>query len=118
MLRLTSFTAATLPNTLLMSFRTTCAMRSGALRPATMRCSTLHGAGQAGHVVLDEERIGDRHRDRSEQRAGHQLAPEEDVAADQLRGDPDRHRLLLGGGDEHERVDELVPRQREGEDAG
>ena len=69
-------------------------------------------------VVLDEERVDDRHRDRAQQRARHQRPPEEHVAADQLGGDADRHRLLLGRGQEHQRVDELVPRQREGEDAG
>src|SRR6185295_12170159 len=77
----------------------------------------LHGAGQAGDVVLDEERIDDRDRDGAEQRPRHELAPEVDVAADQLRDDAHRDRLLLRRGEEHERVDELVPGQGEREDA-
>src|SRR5881296_751679 len=47
--------------------------------------STLHRAGrQTGHVVLHEERVDDRDRHRAEQRRRHELAPVEDVAADQL----------------------------------
>src|ERR1044072_6010541 len=57
---------------------------------------SLHGAGQARHVMFDEERVDDRHRDRAQQGARHQRSPEEDVAANQLRGDADRHRLLVG----------------------
>jgi integrase len=41
--------------------------------------------------VLHEERIDQRHRDRPEQRTCHQLAPVEDVAADQFGDDADRH---------------------------
>src|SRR5690349_12388398 len=48
--------------------------------------SPFHGAGDAGDVVLDEEGIDQRHRDRAQERPRHQRAPEEDVAADQLRG--------------------------------
>src|SRR5262245_3384466 len=102
--RSTSFTAWKPLSYFLFSARIeTCAMRL-----------PLHRAGEAGDVVLDEERVdqGDRHG--AEQRAGHQLAPEEDIAADQLRDHAHRHRLLIGRGHEHERVDELVPRQREG----
>src|ERR1044071_2590855 len=48
-------------------------------------CSlTFNRAGEAGDVVLDEERIDDRDRDGAEQRAGHQLSPDEDVGADEL----------------------------------
>jgi hypothetical protein len=67
--------------------------------------------------VLDEERVHDRHRHRADQRAGHQRSPEEDIAADQLRHHAHRHGLLLGRGEEHQRIDELVPGEREGEDA-
>src|SRR5713226_2010943 len=77
----------------------------------------FHGAGETGHVVLDEESVHERDRDRAEERARHQRPPVEDVAADQLRDHADGHRLLLRRGQEHERVDELVPRQREREDA-
>src|SRR5947208_1286778 len=84
----------------------------------TRAISTLHAAGHSGDIVLDEERIDDGDRNRADQRAGHERPPEEDVAADQLRDHAHRHRLLLGRGEEHQRVDELVPGQREGEDAG
>src|SRR6185437_1200788 len=105
--RLTSFTACTSSYFVLRPRMRTCAI-----------ASAFHRAGEPGDVMLDEEGIDQRHRDRAEQRAGHQRAPEEDVAADELGGDADRHGLLLGRGEEDERVDELVPRQGEGEDAG
>src|SRR5665213_220022 len=79
---------------------------------------SLYRPGDAGDVILDKERIDERDRDRAQQRTGHQLAPEEHVAAHQFRGDPDRHGLLLGRGEEDQRVDELVPRQGEGENPG
>src|SRR6266446_10080196 len=78
----------------------------------------LHGAGQARHVVLDEEGIHDGDGDGAQQGPGHELAPEVDVTADQLRDHTDRHRFLLGRGEKDERVDELVPGQGEREDAG
>src|ERR1700682_130344 len=80
--------------------------------------SSLHGTGETGDVILDEERVDHGHRDRAEQRARHQRTPEEHVAADQLGGDADRNGLLLRRGQEHQRVDEFVPRQREGENTG
>src|ERR1700694_4688336 len=80
--------------------------------------SSLHGTGEAGDVMLDEKRVDDGQRDRAEQRARHQRPPKEHVAADQLRGDADRNGLLLRRRKEYQRVDELVPRQREGENAG
>src|SRR4051812_37586846 len=104
--RLTFFTTWLPSKNLFRSFRRTRAI------------SSLNAPGHAGHIVLDEERIDDRHRDRADQCAGHQRAPEEDVAADELGGDADGHGLLLGRGEEDERIDELVPREREGEDAG
>src|SRR5215472_11216060 len=69
--RLTSLTTWVSSNFLFRFRMTTCAM------PPPPRPSSLHGAGQAGDVVLDEERIDQRHRDRAEQRPGHQRAPEE-----------------------------------------
>src|ERR1043166_1261963 len=79
----------------------------------------LHGAGgQAGDVVVHEEGIDDGDRHRAEQRAGHELAPVEDVAADQLGDDADRHRAHVALGQEDQRVEELVLRQREREDPG
>src|SRR5690606_18124433 len=87
------------------------------LTVAIVRLS-LDRACEAGNVMFDEERVGDRHWDRAEQRARHQRSPEEDIATYEFGNDADGHRLLLGAREEHERVDELVPREREGEDAG
>src|SRR6185503_7014525 len=54
--RFTSFTACTSPYFLFALRMTTCDMKS-----------TLYRAGQAGHVVLDEERIRNGDRNRAEQ---------------------------------------------------
>src|ERR1700730_17814077 len=105
--RFTSLTACT-SSYILFKFR----IRTRAI------ASSLHGTGETGDVILDEERVDHRHRDRAEQRARHQRPPKEHVAADQLGGDADRNGLLLRRGQEHQGVDELVPRQREAEDAG
>src|SRR5688572_14301637 len=95
MWRLTSFTAWTSSYFLLSSFRTTCAMLispsnripGAGKTPGSMNCvqpSALYRAGESGDVVLDEERVDDRHRDGAEERARHELAPEIDVTPDQL----------------------------------
>src|SRR4029078_2092784 len=81
--RLTSFTACTSSYILLRLRMTTWAI-----------ASALHRAGQTGDVMLDKERIDQRDRDRAEQRACHQRAPEEHVTADQLRRDADGHSLF------------------------
>src|SRR5689334_17091870 len=78
----------------------------------------LDRAGQRRDVIVDEERIEDRDRQGAQQRASHQRAPLVDVARHQLGQDRDRDRLLLAALDESQRVDELVPGQGEGEDAG
>src|SRR6185503_147179 len=112
--RFTFFTACT-SSYLLFRLR----IRTLAIQPRLSPCiSTFYAAGHAGDVILDEEGIDDRHRDRADQRARHQRPPEEHVAADQLRDHADRDGLLLGRREEHQRIDELVPRQGEGEDAG
>src|SRR3982751_976517 len=80
--------------------------------------SALHRSSQSRDVVLDEKRIGNRNRDRSEQGSSHQRSPVEYIAADQLRRDADRHGLLLRRGQEDKCIDELVPRQRESKNAG
>src|SRR4051795_5798602 len=95
--RLTSLTACTSSYFLFRLRIVTCAM-----------CLSLHRAGDAGHVMFDKERIDKGHRDRPQQRPCHQLAPVEHVAAYQFGGDADRHGLLLGRGQKHQRVDELV----------
>src|ERR1700687_3459197 len=70
--RFTSLTACT-SSYILFKFR----IRTRAI------ASSLHGTGETGDVILDEERVDYRHRDRAEQRTRHQRPPEEHVAADQ-----------------------------------
>src|SRR6266850_127987 len=68
--------------------------------------------------TVEEEVVEDGHRQADEQGRAHQRAPVVDVATDQLRRHPDRHRLLVAGRDEGEAVEEVLHRQREGEDHG
>src|SRR6516225_8949289 len=105
--RFTSFTACT-PSNILFKLRS----RTRAI------ASSLHGAGKTGDIMLDKEGIDNRHRDRAEQCARHQRPPEEHIPADELRRDTNRHGFLRWRRQEHQRVDELIPRQRESEDAG
>src|SRR6516162_1754522 len=105
--RFTSFTACT-PSNILFKLRS----RTRAI------ASSLHGTGKTGDIMLDEERINNRHRDRAEQCARHQRPPEENIPADELRRDTNRQGFLRWRRQEHQRVDELIPRQRESEDAG
>src|SRR3954466_4892074 len=107
MWRFTSLTACTSSYFLFRSFMSTWAIAHspsnripGVGCPGLFRASALHGTGQPRDVVFDEERVHQRHRDRAQQGAGHQLSPEIDVAADQLGDDAHRHRLLLGRGQE------------------
>src|SRR4051794_11848307 len=102
------FTACTPPSYSLTIFRRcTCAMAGSAFRRA---------GGQAGDVVVHQERIDDHRRQCGQQRAGHQLAPGEGVAADELGDDADGQRHLVRAGDEGGRVDESGPGHGEGED--
>src|SRR5215510_13050025 len=73
-------------------------------------------SGDAGDELVEEEVVddGDRHPD--EQGARHQRSPEVDVATNQLGGHAQRNRLLAGEGDEGQRVEEILHREREGED--
>src|ERR1700687_4689892 len=137
--RLTSLTACTSSYFLFRSLRTTCAMgdlfrswesdtRTEGWAPRAEDTSTtglpsgigpglpLDGAGQARHVVLDEEGVDDGDGDGPEQGPRHELAPKVNVATDQLRDDAHRNGIFLRRGEKDESVDELVPRQREGED--
>src|SRR6266850_1437576 len=105
MWRFTSLTACTSSYFLFRSFIITWAMNGSPCSECPMvhhsrsgRASAFHRPGEAGDIVLDEERVDERDRNRAQQRSGHQRTPEEDVAPDQL-------------------VDELVPGQGEGEDA-
>src|SRR5579872_2518135 len=81
-----------------------------------MNLSLDRACGHPADELVDEERIKDRDWDRAEQRSGHQLAPIEDVTSHELRGDADGDRLARGVADEHQRVDVLVPREREREE--
>src|SRR5215472_4656165 len=71
--RLTSLTAWTSSYFLLRPRMTTCAMYLSLYRP-----------GDARDVVFDKEGVDKGDRDRPQQRAGHQFAPVEHVASDQL----------------------------------
>src|SRR4029077_17369828 len=73
--------------------RAMCFLRSATVRTISKRrhSSFDRARGEAGDVMLDKEGIDDGDRDRAQQRARHQLAPIEHVAADQLGDDPDRH---------------------------
>ena len=51
----------------------------------------LHRAGQGRDVVVDEQRVENRDRQRAEQRTRHQRAPLIDVAGNQFGQDRDRH---------------------------
>src|SRR5689334_2756481 len=117
MVRFTSLTACTSSYFLFRSFRTTCAMgdlalrrwwwrnAAGGRRPVLPRAGAilaqpsarvtlvprlpLDGSRQAAHVVLHEERVDEGDRDGAQESPRHQLPPEIDVAADQLRDDAD-----------------------------
>src|SRR4026207_102300 len=65
---------------------------------------------------VEERVVEERQRDRRYQDGRHERLPEEDVAANQVVRDAGRHRPLLRGRDERERVDELVDAERESED--
>src|SRR5438093_13693495 len=52
---------------------------------------------QSGHVVVEEEDVGDHDRERADAVARHQAAPVVDVTPDQLGDHADGHGLELGG---------------------
>src|SRR5678816_4093839 len=68
--------------------------------------------------LVKKQVVDDRHRNADQQRAGHQRAPEIDVAPDQLGSHAQRHRLLVGDGDEGQRIEKVLHRQRERKDHG
>src|ERR1700730_17134385 len=68
------------------------------------------------HPPMDEDVEGD-HRDRGDHRGSHELAPVEDVTVDE-QVEADRHRDGLLVLDEDQRIQELVPRERERKDGG
>src|SRR6266508_4380181 len=68
--------------------------------------------------AVEEEVVENRHWQADEQGRPHDRAPVVDVAEDQVGRHPHRHRLLVAGRDEGEPVEEVLHRQREGEDDG
>src|SRR4051795_8947235 len=83
---------------------------------SAMSSTLCRAGGQAGNVVVHQERVDDQRRGGAEQGAGHDLSPVEHVALDQAGDDADRQHQLIGRGREHQRIEELRPRDREGED--
>ena len=73
-------------------------------------------SGYPADEPIEKKIVRDRHRDAGDQGAGHDLAPVEDVTADEIGRHAKRDRLLIGRGYESQRVDELLQGQREGED--
>src|SRR6266542_6925377 len=104
--RFTSLTACTPSNFLFRFLMTTCAILHSPARLTRNRprpdALSFHRSGQSGDIVLHEERVHDRDRDRAQQCARHQRSPEEYVAADQLRSDANRHGFLVRRRQEHQ----------------
>src|SRR3954462_15353707 len=87
------------------------------LRSVTCAISALGcPGGQAGNVVVHEERVDQERWHRAHQRGGHDAAPVEDIALDARGNDPRGQYELIGGGGEDHRVQEVGPRHGEGED--
>src|SRR5262249_16718376 len=80
------------------------------------RSSLFYRSRHRRDVVLDEKGIEDDERKRAYERTCHQRAPAVDVAVDELVDDGNRHGLVRRRGDKGQRIDELVPAQREAED--
>src|SRR5580692_2480935 len=83
---------------------------------SAMSSTLCRAGGQAGDVIVHQECVDDQRRRGAEQGASHDLAPVEDVALDQGGDDADRQHQLIGRSREHQRIEELRPRDREGED--
>src|SRR5262249_1607632 len=73
-------------------------------------------AGDARDELVEEEVVDDGHGYADQEPPRHQRPPEVDVAADQLGGNSQGHRLLIRDRHEGQRVEEILHRQREGED--
>src|SRR3954471_2095882 len=83
---------------------------------SAMSSTLCRTGGQAGNVVVHQEGVDDQRRGGAEQGARHDLPPVEDVALDQGGDDADGQHQLTGRGGEDERIQELRPGHREGED--
>src|SRR5580693_7534909 len=82
------FTAWTLPSNALYTFR----IETCAIPALPLRCACR----QTGEIVILQERIDQDRWRRADDAAGHDLAPREHVALDQVGKDADRHRHLVG----------------------
>src|SRR5216683_3664998 len=80
---------------------------------SAMSSTLCRTGGQAGDVVVHQERVDDERGRGAEQRAGHDLSPVEDVTLDQGRDDADRQHQLIRRGRENQRIQKLRPRYRE-----
>src|SRR5919106_1211605 len=84
--------------------------------PFTTSLSPERTACKAFDEAVEEGVVEEREHDARDQGRRHERLPEEDVSANELVGDARRDRPVLRGGDERERVDELVDAERERED--
>src|SRR2546426_11889224 len=90
---------------------------ASARRPAPVTSSSSHRAGgQAGHVMIQEQREQQDHGHRRHQRAAHQRSPVKEIPADEIHHDAGGYGFQVGGGDERQRVDELAVGQRKPEE--
>src|SRR3954462_11791806 len=83
---------------------------------SAMSSTLCRAGGQAGNVIVHQERVDDQRRCGAEQGAGHDLPPVEHVALDQRGDDADRQHQLVCRGREHQWIEELRPGNRESED--
>src|SRR5580692_6906365 len=90
---------------LMLRTTSTLSKRLTTLRNATSAIANLsipgtltlgRAGGQAGDVIVHQERIDHERRRRGNQRAGHQHAPLIDIAADEARHRADSQHLLVG----------------------
>src|SRR3989442_449288 len=85
--------------------------------PADVRSALHRARGEALDHVFVQVDVDDDDRERGQGGGGHELAPEREVG-DHEFGEADGERLQAVVGDEDQRVEELVPRQREAEEPG
>src|SRR3984885_6464338 len=113
------FTACTPPPYILTALRTETSAMVLSFPRVFMQLveSALGGTGgQAGHVVIHQEGVDQDRRQRGEHVGGHDLAPLEHIAADQVADDADGQHHLAGGIEISQRIEEASPAYGEGED--
>jgi hypothetical protein len=69
--------------------------RSAVVTPCKIRPLFDRASGYPTDEAIEKHIVGDRHRDAGDQGAGHDLAPVEDVAADEIGRHAKRDRLLI-----------------------